>query len=133
MEMPKKILNVRRVIKFGLVGATGVLVNMAALYLGHEVAELPLLTASVVAVEIAIISNFVLNNAWTFAARTWSLSRLARFNLVSLGGMAISVITLIALVNLFSLHYLFANLVAISLASTWNYLVNALWTWGGAV
>jgi putative flippase GtrA len=133
MRTIARVLNLRRITKFGLVGASGLLVNTVALYLAHEVANLPLLAASILAVELAIISNFTLNNRWTFAARSWSIRRLARFNLISLGGLAITTATLMGLVHVFPLHYLFANLVAVSLASTWNYVVNALWTWGSAV
>lgn len=119
----------RRALRFGIVGASGVLINTAALYVGHEVFGLPLALASAIAVELAIISNFLLNNSWTFGAHTIKVGRFARFNLVSLGGMAITTGVLLALVNLVGIHYLLANLVAISTAMSWNFVVNSVWTW----
>ena len=122
-----------RLLKFGVVGFTGVCVNTAVLYVGHELADLPLLLASAIAVEAAIVNNFVWNNLWTFSQRSFTWERLAKFNLVSLGGLAITVSILYALVQWFALHYLIANLFAIGVATMWNFLVNSVWTWGGAV
>ncbi len=119
----------RRLIKFGLVGGSGVVVNMAALFLLHGVLAMPLLVASALAVELAIINNFVWNNAWTFRAGTASWSRFVRFNGVSLVGLVLSTAATVALVNGLGLYYLMANLVAIGCATTWNFVANSLWTW----
>jgi len=91
------------------------------------------LSAAVVATEVAILSNFVLNDGWTFRnARTdlpW-LQRLVRYNVVSLGGLAVSISVLAALTSLLGIYYLAANLFAIGSATLWNYTVNAHLTWG---
>ena len=128
-----RALLANRIIKFAVVGATGVLINTAALYLGHDVAHLPLVVASVIAVEMAILNNFVLNNAWTFGQRNFALERLFQFHLVSLGGLVITVVVLTGLVQLFGLYYLIANLVAIGFATAWNFVANSLWTWSGTL
>lgn len=54
-----------RFIKFGIVGGTGFLVN----YIGLEILKrvgLSTYFATLIATEMAIISNFILNNIWTF-------------------------------------------------------------------
>lgn len=131
--MYARIVDGSRLLKFVLVGTSGVGVNTVVLYLGHEVGGLPLLLASVLAVETAIISNFLWNNLWTFSQSSFTWRRLLKFNLVSLGGLVITVVVLYTLVQYFALHYLIANLLAIGAATIWNFLLNSLWTWGGAL
>ncbi len=116
--------------KFTVVGGTGVIVNSIALFLLYDKVQLPLILASAIAVEIAIISNFYFNNRWTFKAKGILFSRFAKFNVVSLGGLAITTATLWTLATYLGLHYLFANLVGIALATAWNFAANLVWTWG---
>ncbi len=116
--------------KFAVVGATGALVNTAVLILLYQQLHLPLIAASVAAVEISIIYNFVWNDRWTFARHGWSFERFAMFNSVAVGGLIITTATLWALVTQAHVRYLWANLVGIGLGMTWNFAVNSLWTWG---
>ena len=58
--------NPPRVLKFGVVGVSGVGVNTFFLWFFTEIAEIHYLVSSPLAVELAVISNFLLNNAWTF-------------------------------------------------------------------
>jgi dolichol-phosphate mannosyltransferase len=120
-----------RLSKFMLVGGTGVLVNNLALLILFQGVHLPLLVASVLASELAIINNFYWNDRWTFKRTRLSLSRFARFNLVSLSGLLITTGTLWVLVSHLGLHYLVANLLGISLAMVWNFVANSRWTWEG--
>lgn len=116
--------------KFIVVGGTGVIVNSLALFLLYDKVQLPLILASTIAVEIAIISNFYFNNRWTFKAKRVLLSRFAKFNIVSLGGLGITTATLWSLATYLGMHYLFANLLGIALATAWNFAANLVWTWG---
>lgn len=115
--------------RFGIVGASGVLVNNAALFLLHGALGWHLILASVVAVETAIVNNFIWNDLWTFSERTPARFRFLRFNLVSLGGLVVNTGALVGIVALTGAHYLVANLVAIGAAMAWNFSANARWTW----
>jgi dolichol-phosphate mannosyltransferase len=117
------------VVRFGLVGVSGVAVNTGSLYVLHGLLGWPLIPASVLAVEAAIVNNFLWNDRWTFSARDKTPYRFFRFNLVSLGGLAINTSVLALLVALTRAHYLVANLVAIGAAMAWNFAVNSRWTW----
>ena len=121
-----------RVSSFLLVGGSGVLVNSVALFLLFQWARLPLLLASALSAELAIINNFYWNDRWTFKCPQLSWHRFARFNLVSAFGLLISTCTLWVLVQQLGLYYLAANLLGIALATAWNFVVNSFWTWGGA-
>jgi putative flippase GtrA len=120
-----------RLARFGAVGLSGVAVNTAALWLLAKGAGLPLPAASAIATEIAILSNFALNDAWTFRhapRQAGLLGRLLRFNAVSLGGLLLTVATLFGLTRV-GWPLLPANTVAVSCAVAWNYLANSRWTW----
>jgi dolichol-phosphate mannosyltransferase len=115
--------------KFLVVGALGTLVNTVALIVLYHGVHLALVVASVLATELAIGHNFLWNNYWTFGRRNLSPSRFARFNLASLGGQCITVVTLWALVRYIGVQYVAANLLGIGLALVWNFTVSMRWTW----
>jgi len=107
------------------------LVNSIMLMLLFQWAHLPLVIASALSTEVAIINNFCWNDRWTFGRTHFSLSRFARFNLVSLAGLIITTGTLWFLVRHLGVYYLKANMLSIALAMSWNFVANLLWTWGG--
>jgi len=115
--------------RFLVVGASGVLVNSLALYALYQLLHVPLALASPLAVEVAIVNNFVWNDRWTFRRARPTLARFARFNVVSMLGMLITTITIWLLVHQIGLHYLLANLAGISLATACNFAINTEWTW----
>lgn len=116
-------------LRFGLVGGSGVIVNTGFLYVLHGVFGWPLIPASVLSVEAAIVNNFMWNDRWTFRAREGTPYRFLRFNLISLGGLAVNTMILALLVAWTGIHYLLANLAAIGVAMAWNFAANSRWTW----
>src|SRR6266851_5415893 len=121
--------------RFAAVGASGVVVNSALLWMLVSGAHLGPVPAGAIATEAAIISNFLLNDAWTFRdrerSRPW-LHRAWRYNAVALGGLVVSVATLAALTHVWGLEYQAANLVAIGAGTIWNYAGNSRLTWAEA-
>jgi dolichol-phosphate mannosyltransferase len=124
--------HVWRLGRFCVVGASGVLVNTALLYVLTEAGGLNPLVSATLATEAAILSNFALNDRWTFrdvrGSSLW-LRRAVHYNFVALGGLLISIAVLAALTYLLDIYYLFANFFAIGAATLWNYAVNYHWTW----
>jgi dolichol-phosphate mannosyltransferase len=79
-------------IKFMLVGSTGVLINLAAFAALMHVG-VSKFVASPIAIEVSIVTNFLLNNFWTFRWRNVGASMFRRgvtFNVISLGALAVS-------------------------------------------
>jgi dolichol-phosphate mannosyltransferase len=116
-------------VRFMVVGGTGVLVNSATLFVLYQVVGLPLIYATAMSVEVAIANNFVWNDRWTFQRAGRRASRFLKFNLVSLGGLAVTAATVWVLVQQANTNYLFANLAGIALAAMCNFVANWLWTW----
>jgi len=120
--------NLGRAARFCLVGGTGIVINTAVLYLLSRGLGLPLPVSSAIAVELAIISNYMLNDRFTFAARRPSFRRLAKFNATSLGGLGINVVT-VWLLTRHGVYFLAANLVGIAVAVVVNYTFSVAWVW----
>jgi dolichol-phosphate mannosyltransferase len=121
-----------RFMRFAAVGGTGVVVNSGLLFVFVNKVGLGPLAAAAIATEVSILSNFALNDRWTFRAFRGGASRFARasrYNLNALGGFGLSLAVLGGLVHLLSIHYMLANLVAIGTATLWNYISNVRWTW----
>jgi dolichol-phosphate mannosyltransferase len=121
-----------RILKFGVVGASGVVVNMGCLYLLKEFAGVPYFIASVIAIELSILSNFTVNLLWTWRDRAgegtlWS--KLIRYH-IGAGATAVlgNYIVLIALTELAGMHYMISNLIGIAVGTLSNYIINDLWT-----
>ena len=119
-----------KLIKFLFVGGLGVIINSLALVVLHQLLRFPLVIASLAAVELAIVNNFIWNDRWTFGRKKLSLQRFFQFNLVSCGGLVITTGTLWVLVTHLAAPYLLANLLGIGLATGWNFGMSLLWTWG---
>ena len=122
----------RRFIRFGMVGGVGAVINMGILYLLVQHGGWNHMAAAVIATEMAILSNFVLNDRWTFrdvsSRHTWAV-RMCRYNAIAAGGALISLAMLAILTFGAGMHYLVANLLAIAAGTIWNYVVNSRLTW----
>ncbi len=113
-------------LRFCLVGASGVGVNELVMWALFTGLHLHYILASICAFLVANISNFVLNKALTFADKGWGFPRLAsqylRFLAVSLVGLGINLAVLVALVELFKIGAVLANLVGVLAATGSNFL-----------
>lgn len=84
-------------LKFLVVGTIGFIINTTALILGVRVGLRPSV-AGPAGAELAIISNFILNNFFTFSDRQLSVgavpAKFIQFNILSLGSVIIQFIFL---------------------------------------
>lgn len=114
-------------VRFGAVGAVGTVVNLLALRALYGGLGLGFTRSSALATELAILSNYLGNELWTFHHRKLDLGRLARFNLVALLGLAITVGLATVLKEIIN-PYL-AQLVGIAAGAGANFALNFGWTW----
>jgi len=120
-----------RVLKFSIVGASGVLVNMGMLFFLTEVLNLFYMISSILAIEISIVTNFVLNDLWTWHDRQKKnlLARVLQYHIsVGITAVVINWLLLIILTEFFGLYYLISNLIGISAGTLSNFVINDLWT-----
>ncbi len=118
----------RRWIIFSLVGMVGMVIQL--LVLSWLLAEgLHYLTATVLAVEAAVLNNFLWHERWTWRERTQlrsrTLSRLLRFNLtVGVLSIAQNVVLMKILVGFLAIHVLAGNLISITICGFANFLLS---------
>jgi len=118
----------RRLVIFYLVGAMGVGLQLGVLWTLTGAVGLGYLAATLIAVEVTILHNFLWHDWWTWADRPATLSavmrRLWRFNLTT-GSLSIAgnIAVTAALVQL-GMHYLAANAVAIAVCSIATFIVS---------
>jgi dolichol-phosphate mannosyltransferase len=118
-----------RLFRFGVVGCIGVGLNVLILWILHGQIHVFLPVASAIAVETTIITNFLLNNRWTFGERAISPKRFARYNLAALVGLIITTAILTFLTMQIGVPYIAADLVGIAAATAWNFGTSVHWTW----
>jgi dolichol-phosphate mannosyltransferase len=120
-----------RILKFSVVGAAGVLINMGLLYLLTEFFHIVYIISSIFAIELSIICNFLLNDIWT-----WSERKKKRFSRrfiqyhISAGITAFLAnwLLLIFLTEVVGIYYLISNLSGIGVGMLSNFILNDLWT-----
>jgi dolichol-phosphate mannosyltransferase len=121
-------------IKFAAVGLSGVVVNEGVYWLLTRFGGLAAYDylAVIIGIEVSIITNFVLNDTFTFAKRRAGKSfpgRLLKFNLICLAGAAIQWGLFMLFTRVFGVYDLLSNFIGIVVAFLWNYFVNRNWTW----
>jgi dolichol-phosphate mannosyltransferase len=135
-----------RYIKFGIVGASGTVVNLVVLHLGHEYVfnaieasyKKPYLSLAL-AIVVATVNNFTWNRLWTWSDRVRTLEadvqpvsvrllgmEFGQYVTASAFGSALQYVLTLLLSG--SMDYRLANIVAIVAASVSNFLANDRWT-----
>ena len=120
----------RRWLKFNVVGGIGIGVQLIALAIFRSLLHLDYLLATALAVEIAVLHNFIWHERFTWADRrglrfSHSLNRLVRFNVTN-GGVSIvgNLLLMRLMVGELGFHFLVANLLAVSVCSLLNFLLS---------
>lgn len=139
-----------RYIKFGIVGASGTVVNLVVLHLGHEYLFTAIESANskpyaslALAITLATVNNFAWNRLWTWSDRVrvtsqpphttaqqsdhGQLSReFGKYAAASAFGSGLQYGLTLLLSD--SMDYRLANVIAILIASVSNFLANDKWT-----
>ena len=137
-----------RYIKFGIVGASGTVVNLSMLHIGHEYIfndieaayNKPYISLAV-AISLATLNNFTWNRLWTWSDRVKTLEQeespgpvslrllakeLGQYATASAFGSGLQYVLTLLLSG--SMDYRVANIIAILAASVSNFLANDRWT-----
>jgi dolichol-phosphate mannosyltransferase len=123
--------NWAQLFKFGVVGASGYVVNLAIFAVLVGPADLHHIAAAVGAFCVAVTNNFVWNREWTFRAREGRAGfQAARFLAVSLVGLGFNLAVLELLVSGLDVPELPAQAAAVALSMPVNFVGNKLWTFG---
>ena len=117
-------------LKFNVVGVLGFALQVGALFtLTHTSHPISYLTATVLAVELAILNNFFWHQLWTWRDRPSStvnetLRRLAKFNITTgLVSIAGNLLFMSILVGRLGVAIVLANVVSVLVCSLLNFIL----------
>ncbi len=126
---------IARFFRFGLVGFSGVFVDMTVFYL-LDMLGIPLGRSTVISAEFAIINNFLWNDFWTFGdiarrqpGKRQRLKRLLKFNIVCLAGVILQAVIVSFLFDVLGINKYAAKLMAIVVVTAWNFWLNLKLSW----
>jgi putative flippase GtrA len=118
-----------RWLKFNAVGAAGIVVQLVVLTVLTSVLKIDYLIATALAVEAAVIHNYLWHERFTWLDRATENSwvRFLKFNLsTGLFSIVGNVLLMRALVEGARLNYLVANIITIATCSIVNFVVSDL-------
>jgi putative flippase GtrA len=118
-----------QLVRFGLVGGVGFIVNLAVYTLFVHPIGVDYRVANVAAWLVAVLNNFILNRHWTFAAGDGrARSQAVRFLVVSLVAEAFSLLLLTLFVQGAGIAKVPAQALAVAASMPLNFLGNKLWS-----
>ncbi len=129
-----KSKEINRLAKYCIVGISGIILNCIILFTLTTFGLFYILS-SLVAHEASIISNFMINNKWTFRGLTknndiLSVSRRAfQYNMLKIGGIMMSICLLFVFTELLSINYIISNIFAIGFGVMWGYSTSVSIVW----
>ena len=125
-----------RFLKFGVVGFSGVFVDLGVFWILSNGLGLAAVTATILSAEVAVLNNFIWNDRWTFGDRSIQqpglrsmVRRFLKFNVLCLVGIVLQG-TLVGLMsNVADVPAIGAKLLAIALVMLWNFWINLKLSW----
>ena len=127
----------QRFFKFAMVGFIGYLINASTLQIFASVFMLAEWLSWGLSTEMAIISNFTLNNVWTFKAKKISgfgniIKKFLQFNGTSAGALLIQTVAGTIGTNIFGAQYrqLLLPLIIVFMVLPYNYFMYTHVIWG---
>jgi putative flippase GtrA len=118
-----------QLIRFGAVGASGYIVNLAVFAACVHVLAIDYRVASMVAFLVAVVNNFWLNRHWTFGAKQDHPGRQAvKFFAVSLIAYGFSYVVLTSLVDGAGMDKVIAQAIAVVAAMPLSFIGQKLWS-----
>ena len=124
----RKAGNWVELVKFGLVGVSGYVINLAVYAVLTQNLGVHHVIAAIGAFCVAVSNNYLWNRNWTFGPGSGPAHfEAARFFAVSVGALLINLVVLELLV-MAELQQLQSQAIAVAIAMPFNFLGNKLWT-----
>jgi putative flippase GtrA len=121
--------------RFGVVGITGLAVNMLLIAAFTDVIGLYYVAAAILATQGSTLWNYCLTELWVFPDRQHRRSgavRMGMFFLVNNAALVLRVPLLFALTTGLGVHYLVSNLISLVSLTIGRYALADLWIWGSS-
>ena len=126
----RRAANWVQLVKFGLVGASGYVINLAVFAVLNQDLGIYYLLSAVGAFCVAVSNNYLWNRSWTFEGGSDRIGfQAVRFFMVSVAALGVNLLALQVLVAA-EIPGLEAQAFAVAVAMPFNFIGNKLWTFG---
>lgn len=130
---------ITRISKYCIIGAAGIIVNTLTLFFFTDMLGAFYLLSSAAAYEVSIITNFIMNDRWTFKGlvipgiSNGFLTRAVYYNGTMVFGAAFGIVLLWIFTEFLGINYLISNIVSISIVTVWRYYTSITAVWKNEV
>lgn len=116
-------------LKFGVVGATGVVVDFGTTWICREKLRLNQYLANSLGFALAVVNNYVLNRIWTFHSEDPAIAtQFGKFLVAAVIGLAINNGIIYVLNERFKVPFYVSKLIATGVVTLWNFWANYTFT-----
>ncbi|MCF8319083.1 MAG: GtrA family protein [Sphingobacteriaceae bacterium] len=118
-----------QLLKFALVGITGMGLDFGTTFLLKERAKINKFIANAAGFSIAVVNNFLLNKYWTFdSVNPIVTEQFVKFVIISIIGLGLNSLLLFILLKKIKGNFYLVKLAVIGLVFFWNFSANYLYT-----
>jgi len=118
-----------KIIKYALVGLSGVVVDFSTTWITKEKIKLNKYFANSIGFALAVTSNYLLNRYWTFNDLESPIGpQYLKFIIISSVGLGLNNLFLYLLVKKLHTGFYFSKLLVVVLIFIWNYTANYFYT-----
>jgi len=119
----------RQFVKYFVIGFSGVILDLATLFIFKEYFALRPVVAVVINQILIITYIFLLNKFWTFKAKGITRDQLVRFLLIAFANYIFAVIWMWFFNEILGYNYLLTRLANIIISVSWNFLIYKHWVY----
>ena len=124
-------LSMSQFLLFASLGGVGTLAHYAVLVGCVQVFAVNPVAASLLGYAIGAFTNFLLSQYVAFRSKAKLVDTAPRFFAVALAGFFLNWLVMWSLVDQLRVQYLLAQIISTSCIVSFNYVANAMWTFGG--
>ena len=124
-----RLLGIPTVIKFAMVGGSGMSIRMAGMYILVDLAGVNYLLAYALLFVVVMSWNYTWNSLWTFPDKARSFLGFLKYCMVGLIALGVGQLILYLLTDLAGLWYIASTAVAIVVGFIVNFTISKKWVW----
>jgi putative flippase GtrA len=111
-------------LKYALVGVTGLAWDMGLFYVFYEILGINYILSNIVSSTVGVVNNFILNSWFTFKVKDKLLLRFISFFSVALAGMLLSSGLLAVMIDGVGMNSMLSKAIAVLIVALIQYFVN---------
>ncbi len=120
--------NKGQMLRYAVVGGTGAIVDLGALYILTEFFHFYYLWSTTLSFIVSALLNFYFNRRWTFKSSGNTKKQLLIFSFVATSGVVLNGFIMYILVDWLKIYYMLAKVFSVGIVTIWNFLWNKYFT-----